>query len=399
MKLLILTSALDLRLIYGTIGAWWYLLKALYEEDVDLLVTVYQGRVVPSPWWEAFENPCYWEGYTFAELKSLRSRLLPQITAGRNSIPQEGGNIIDKATLWAAHRFIRPRWRAHLLKILEKHPDVSAVLLINVPLNQLAGIPQLIHDTHDIPVVYYDPDMPISLPGFQAFPTGFRVYEEANLDEIDLFVGNSQGGAVELERLGARNVRFLPWAVDPNVLKPVPVASQDIDAFFYGFGDEYRQSWLNAMLIKPSRAWSDRRISARVGRITMDLGAVEQIKNVPFSRLRELCCRSKINLNIARESHTALHASSSMRPYELAALECCMVSNPYAGLEEWFEPGKEMFLLSEPDEVTELYPWLWRNEKERQEVGQRARERVLKEHTYRHRARQLKEMIRELGLP
>jgi spore maturation protein CgeB len=120
------------------------------------------------------------------------------------------------------------------------------------------------------------------------------------------------------------------------------------------------------------------------------------LTNVPFSRLREYCCRSKINLNIVRGAHASVYGSSSNRPFELAAMECCIVSNPYLGLEEWFEPGKELFIVQEADEIGELYQWLLDNETERKKIGQRARERVLKEHTYQHRAKLLVQMIRDL---
>jgi hypothetical protein len=396
MKLLILTSALDLRLPYGCTSAWWYLFKALYELNTDLLVTVYQGRVVPSPWWSSYENPCYWEGFFFAELKNLRAHLSRASVGTETRTNEQMSSYQNHLILFLSRAIVYPRWRLHLLNILSKTPNVDAVLFINVPLNQLRGIPKTIRDLYNIPTIYYDPDMPVSLPKFQGFATGFRIYEKADLQEYDLFIGNSKGGLDELNKMGARNVKFLPWAVDINVIKPLSISDQDIDVFFYGYGDEYRQSWMNTMLVEPSYRWVDRNICIRGSGYKLRLGNVKQLHSIPFNRLRELCCRSKINLNIGRTSHASIFGSSSMRPYELAALECCMVSNPYLGLEEWFEPGKEMFLLSEPEEVTELYPWLWANEVIRRQVGKLARERVVKEHTYLHRAYQLKQMVSDL---
>jgi len=395
-KLLVITSALDLRLPYGCTSAWWYLFKALYEQDVDLLVTVYQGRTVPSPWWAAYENPCYWEGYTFAALKALRSRFGEQTRHGVKDSGSNDSGGQNRLVLNLARSIIRPRWHQHVFNILQKSPGTDAVLFVNVPFNQLTGIPTAIRDTFHIPVIGYDPDMPVSLPNYQGFATGFRIYEDADLKEYDMIIGNSKGGVEELKRMGARDVRFLPWAVDPDVIKPVRVSEQDIDAFFYGFGDEYRQDWMKAMLVDPGQRWPERNISVRGSGFKLDMGSVRSIKNVPFSRLRELCCRSKINLNIGRSSHTNVYGSSSMRPYELAAMECCMVSNPYSGLEEWFEPGKEMILLSEPEEIQELYPWLWTHEQKRLQMGKLARERVLKEHTFQHRAQSLLDAVRDL---
>ena len=68
---------------------------------------------------------------------------------------------------------------------------------------------------------------------------------------------------------------------------------------------------------------------------------------------------------------------------------CCIVSNPYLGIEEWFEPGKELFVVNSREEAIDRYRYLLSHDTERQAVGTAARERVLKEHTFQHRARQL----------
>ena len=72
----------------------------------------------------------------------------------------------------------------------------------------------------------------------------------------------------------------------------------------------------------------------------------------------------------------------------------CMVANPYLGIEEWFEPYKELFVVNSQDEAIDRYRYLLAHESERLAVGCAARERVLRQHTFRHRAQQLKEIIR-----
>ena len=72
---------------------------------------------------------------------------------------------------------------------------------------------------------------------------------------------------------------------------------------------------------------------------------------------------------------------------------CCIVANPYLGIETWFEPGKEVFVVHSADEAVDRYRYLLTHDSERQAAGQAARERVLKEHTFQHRARQLVDII------
>jgi spore maturation protein CgeB len=68
---------------------------------------------------------------------------------------------------------------------------------------------------------------------------------------------------------------------------------------------------------------------------------------------------------------------------------CAIVSNPYEGIERWFEPGRELLVVSTADEAVEAYRTLLADEDLVRELGVRARQRVLEEHTYRHRATDL----------
>jgi spore maturation protein CgeB len=72
----------------------------------------------------------------------------------------------------------------------------------------------------------------------------------------------------------------------------------------------------------------------------------------------------------------------------------CIVANPYDGLEEWFEPDKEIILLTSAEEAIDRYSYLLKNDTQREAIGKAARERVLKEHTFRHRARDLVRIIK-----
>jgi spore maturation protein CgeB len=84
-----------------------------------------------------------------------------------------------------------------------------------------------------------------------------------------------------------------------------------------------------------------------------------------------------------------VYASSTARPFELAALGCAMVSNPYLGIEEWFEPGREVLVVRNEREAIDTYRSLLHDSATRRELGERARRRLLAAHTYRHRAREL----------
>ena len=228
----------------------------------------------------------------------------------------------------------------------------------------------------------------------KGFATGFRIYQGADLTEYAAFISNSAGGADALRELGARAVHTLYYGADPDLFAPVDVPSQDIDVFFYGHGREYRDQWIDSMITAPSRTLPDARFAVR-GTKLGDLGRAELLPYLSFSKLREYACRSKLNLCITRAAHANVFASSSSRPFELASIGCCIVANPYLGVETWFEPGKEIFIVESTEEATERYRYLLAHDAERLAAGRAARERVLKEHTFRHRARELQAIIEQ----
>lgn len=74
-------------------------------------------------------------------------------------------------------------------------------------------------------------------------------------------------------------------------------------------------------------------------------------------------------------------------------MRACIVANPYLGIEEWFEPGRELFIVHSQEEAVDRYRHLLAHESERLAAAGAARERLLRQHTYRHRARQLVEIV------
>ncbi len=101
---------------------------------------------------------------------------------------------------------------------------------------------------------------------------------------------------------------------------------------------------------------------------------------------------------MTRRAHATVPGSSTCRPFELAACGAAIVSNPHEGIERWFEPGRELVVVADAAEASAVYRELLADPGQAEELGRRARERVLDEHTYAHRARRLLELL-GLGVP
>ncbi len=382
MKLLCVFSALDMRYGFGCTASWWQFAKGLYELGHDVIAVPYFGGTIESPWWRAYPNPCQYEGQAFSYAKKM---------FGSRATSTEGGKVgrVNKALIDA---WIRPKWETHLSRVLERERDVDAVIFFTVPIGHLRGLPTRLRRQFDVPFFYFDGDVPVSLPRFGGFASGFRVYEGADLAEYEGFMCNSLAGADELKEMGAKRVETVYWGADPDLFAPV-AREQDRDVFFYGLGAEYREEWIRSMLAEPKFSMPE--ISFAVGGSDFGdtLGPVSCIGRISAGSLRSECARSRINLNIVREAHASVYASATTRLFELAAMGSCIVSNPAEGVGEWFDESDHLVTVKDGDQAIAVYTELLADPSRRRAMGEAARQRVIECHTHRHRAEDIARFV------
>ena len=254
------------------------------------------------------------------------------------------------------------------------------------------GIPTALRERFGVPVVFYDGDVPMSLPEHGGMDTGFNYYHGADPSEYDLVVSNSEGGIPRLLELGARRAETVFWAADPELFQPLHV-EKDVDVFFYGYGDKFRREWMGELVGEPSRRLPEVDFALGGRDFQGDTGRARLVGDVPFNAFNRAIAAARINLNVTRRAHASVPASSTARPFELAMAGAAIVSNPYAGIERWFEPGRELLVVEEADGAVGAYQELLADPGAAEELGRRARERALDEHTYAHRARRLLELV------
>jgi len=389
-KLLCVASAVDLDFRYGCTPAWWQLWKGLHDEGADLVVTPYRGRPVETPWWRTAPNPTQLEGESYAWVRDAAARLRGDryLRRAESDPDDSASDRIARALIW---RWVTPRWRHHLERLVE-HERPDAVIVFTVPMAHLRGIPTALRDRFGVPVVFYDGDVPMSLPEFGGMDTGFNYYHGADPAEYDLLVSNSEGGLERLVELGARRAETVFWGADPDFFAPRAV-DKEHDVFFYGYGDKFRREWMSALVGEPSRELSDVGFALGGRDFLGDTGRAHLVGDVPFNSFPRAISAARINLCITRRSHASVYASSSARPFELASCGAAIVANPADGIERWFEPGSELLVVHDAGEAVAAYRELLDDPGQAEEMGRRARERVLDEHTYRHRARRLLELL------
>ena len=141
-KILCVVSAIDLDFRYGCTPAWWQIWKGMYEAGVDLILAPYRGHPIAAPWWRTEPNPCYREGELFAGAQRLAARVRGD-THMRRSEENPEVSLAERASRELIQRYVTPRWRRHLERVLERERDVDAVVVFTVPMSHLRGLPPM----------------------------------------------------------------------------------------------------------------------------------------------------------------------------------------------------------------------------------------------------------------
>ena len=179
------------------------------------------------------------------------------------------------------------------------------MIVFTVPMAHFRGIPTYLRERFGVPVIFYDGDVPMSLPEFGGMDTGFNYYHGADPSEYDLVVSNSEGGLSSLLELGAKRAEAVFWGADPEFFAPKPVEKLH-DVFFYGYGDKFRRDWMAAMVGEPSRAAPELEFALGGRDFQGDTGRAWLVGDVPFNAFNQAISASRINLNITRRSHATV---------------------------------------------------------------------------------------------
>ena len=156
------------------------------------------------------------------------------------------------------------------------------MIVFTVPMAHFRGIPTYLRERFGVPVIFYDGDVPMSLPEYGGMDTGFNYYHGADPSEYDLVVSNSEGGLPALLELGAKRAEAVFWGADPEFFAPKPVEKLH-DVFFYGYGDKFRRDWMAAMVGEPSRAAPELEFALGGRDFQGDTGRAWLVGDIPFN--------------------------------------------------------------------------------------------------------------------
>ncbi len=249
------------------------------------------------------------------------------------------------------------------------------------------------HKRSDAIAIYWDVDAPATLD---------RLAENAAdplraaIPRYDLILTYGGGDPVVLgyASMGARSCVPIYNALDPGTHHPVPPNSSfATDLSFLGnrlpdrehrveqfFFDVAERLPTKRFLIG-GNGWGDKRMP----------GNVRYAGHVYTRDHNAFNCSPLAVLNISRESMARYGFSPATRVFEAAGAGACLITDAWEGVERFFEPGHEVLVARDGEEVAALLSEL--NRDTARSIGEAARRRVLSQHTYAQRAQQLERVL------
>ena len=247
---------------------------------------------------------------------------------------------------------------------------------------------------------FYDIDTPVTLSKLAARDCEYLSPEL--IPRYALYLTFTGGPTLErLEReYGSPSAHPLYCSFDPELYYPEPGAEPGWTLGYLGTYSEDRQPTLERLLMEPARALATARMVVAGPQYPAAIrwpANVERIEHLPPAEHRRFYNAQRFTLNVTRAAMIRAGYSPSVRLFEAAACGVPIISDRWAGVEEFFTPGDEILLADTGAQVIEILRDL--SPQTARDLGERARRRVLAAHTAAHRAAELETLIATRGTP
>ncbi len=236
---------------------------------------------------------------------------------------------------------------------------------------------------------FYDIDTPITVAKLES---GDAEYTSPKLiPAFDLYLSFTGGPVLRFieRKYGSPRARAFHCCVDPALYFPEP-AEHQWDLGYMGTYSADRQPSLDKLLFEPARSRKSMRAIVAGPLYPPELEwpeNVEHVEHLAPGKHREFYNSQKFTLNLTRADMIAAGYSPSVRLFEAAACGTPIISDYWAGLETFFTPGTEILVASTSTDVVSYLSEI--TESQRIRIGERARAKILSQHTSEHRAREL----------
>lgn len=240
---------------------------------------------------------------------------------------------------------------------------------------------------------FYDIDTPVTLARID---TGVDYLAARQIPAYDLYLSFTGGPMLDLlrERYGARDPRPLYCSVDPDEYRPDPTCEAVFDLGYLGTYSDDRQPVLDRLLLQAAARWRRGRFAVVGPQYPAGIAwpaNVERNQHLAPDLHRGFYTSLRYTLNVTRRDMVQAGYSPSVRLFEASACGTPIISDEWRGIGDFFVPNTEILLSNGATQTLEYLRTI--PEDQRIEIGQRARARVLGEHTSAHRAEELEAYV------
>lgn len=244
--------------------------------------------------------------------------------------------------------------------------------------------------------MFYDIDTPVTLAKISN-----QDYEYLNPNQIskfDIYLSFSGGPILDfiMDEYKSPSAKALYCSVDPDLYFPENLEKKWQMGYLGTYSID-RQPTVEKLLNKPAGQRKNKKFVVAGPQYPEDYpwaDNIERIHHLPPKEHKTFYNSQNYTLNVTRRDMIKAGYSPSVRLFEAAACGVPVISDYWNGLDTFFEFDKEILIAQNPDEVLAF----WRNisEDQRLQIGQRARQKVLENHTSDVRARELDHYINKI---
>ena len=204
-----------------------------------------------------------------------------------------------------------------------------------------------------------------------------------------------RGECIEaIKAAGAGEVHYLPTACDPDLHRPMELASDEKERWgskvsFVGAGYHNRQQVFASLSNMPFKIWGTEWPSCK----PFDRLVQEQGRRLTPGEYIKIFNSTEINLNLhsssERDGVDPFGDFVNPRTFELAACGAFQLVDERELLPENFEAGSEIVTFKTPNEMREKIRYYLEHPEEARAIAERGRQRALRDHTYSQRLRSM----------